>query len=131
MYHDFNFFITVYPDAPEVDTPIVLEFGAYNVAVMIQWTNENTSILSYTLDIVPCANITEIEAGSVQLQVLYNTIYNVSIISTLCGVNSAVTSVMLNYGKFYKDTVRLLLKILHVYFFLQTQLSAFPPYNYQ
>ena len=89
----------VYIDPPEVDDPEVMEFGGDNVVVAFQWTREDG--VSYTLDIVPHANhnITFQAIASVQVQVLYNTVYNVSIKSSLCGQINATTSFLLNFGK--------------------------------
>ena len=65
--------------------------------LMIQWINKSISGLSYSVDVFTVINITARETGSVQLQVLYN----VSITSTLCSQNRAITSILLNFGEFF------------------------------
>ena len=92
----------VYLDFPEIDSPgpEAVEFGVDSVIVAFQWTRQDGT--SYILDVVPQANhnITFLEAiVSVQIQVLYNTVYNVSIKSSLCGQVNASTSFFVNFSE--------------------------------
>ena len=80
--------------------PTVTEFGDNDVTVTFQWTHGDG--VSYALDVIPPANhnITFLEASaSVQIQVLYNTAYNVSLKSSLCGQINASTSFLLNFSE--------------------------------
>jgi hypothetical protein len=91
----------VYLDPTEVDDPQITEFGVNDVSVTFQWTRGDG--VSYTLDVFPPANhnITFLETiASVQIQVLYNVVYNVSLKSSLCGQINASTSFLLNFSKF-------------------------------
>ena len=89
----------MYLDPPAVDNFEVVEFGGNNVIVAFQWTREDG--VSYTLDVTPQAehNISFQAFASVQIQVLYNTVYDVSIKSSLCGQINATTSFLLNFGE--------------------------------
>ena len=89
----------MYLDLPEVNNPVAMEFGADNVIVAVQWTRKDG--VKYSLDVVPQANynISFQVIASAQIHVLYNTVYNVSIKSSLCGQVNATTSFLLNFGE--------------------------------
>ena len=95
-----NIIITAYSDIPQVDGPEVLEFRKDSVIIGFEWIEAHRNGVSYTIDTVPPSNnITYYHAGtSVQLQISYNTIYNVSVKSS-CGQNDTVTFIILNYSE--------------------------------
>ena len=89
---------TVHLDSPEIDSPEVIQFGVDNVIVAFQWTLQDG--VSYTLDVFPQTNhnVTFLDAiVSAQIQVLYSTVYNVSIKSSLCGQINVSTSFFVNF----------------------------------
>jgi hypothetical protein len=88
------------PDLPEIEMR-VLENGMESIAALLEWSPErpgNTTV--YTVVMVPQPkNIAFIESTTVQLQLSYNTQYNVSITATLCGLSNATTIITLHYGE--------------------------------
>ena len=87
-------------DSPEIDSPEAVEFGVGNIIVAFQWTHQDG--VSYTLDVVPQANhnISYLGAiASVQVQVPYNIVHNMSIKSSLCGQVNASTSFFVNFSE--------------------------------
>ena len=94
--------ITAYSTIPQLNGPEVLDFRNDGVIVAIEWIEAHKRGVSYIAHIVPPANnITYYHAGaSVQLQIFYNTVYNVSMKSS-CGRNSTTTYITLNFSEFY------------------------------
>ena len=82
----------------------MLEFGTDSVIVLIEWIqmgqHENDVHVVYSIDATPPVNVVFIKSSSAQLQVSYNTQYNVSIIASLCGRSNATTMIILNFGEF-------------------------------
>ena len=66
------------------------------VSVTLEWTAKNG--ISYIVSVNPETAINYTQK-SVQLSVLYDTKYNVSVVASLCGVNQTVYSTIINYGK--------------------------------
>ena len=92
---------TVYPNSLEIET-VVLNFGVDNATVSLSWTQQESSLVSYNVSIVPQAAVIFVqgpESITIQLTVSYNTWYNVSIVGTLCGRKISSTTVELDYGK--------------------------------
>ena len=81
------------------------QFGLDNITVILEWHNEGGGV-SYSASVTPESlrvemlyeNVTG--NASVELVLLYNTQYNLSIVASLCGLNSAMSITELNYGKF-------------------------------
>ena len=71
------------------------QFGVDNVTVILEWIHENAT--SYTLSTIPQVAIRN-QTTSVQMTLSYNTLYNVSVVATLCGQNTTIVSV-LSYGE--------------------------------
>ena len=94
---------TAYPDIPQADGPEVLEFRKNSVLIAFQWTQAYKKGISYIIDTIPLANnITYLAVANVQLQVSYNTIYNVSMRSS-CGqsnVTIETSNILLNFSEF-------------------------------
>ena len=67
-----------------------------SVTVILEWVQENGT--SYNVSVVPQASIRFTRSTSIQLTVLYNVLYNVSIVASLCGQNTTGISV-LSYGE--------------------------------
>ena len=74
------------------------EFGADNVTVTVEWTQVEG--VTYQIIIVPQTLITSIGESSIQLILLYNTNYNLSVESTLPCQHQAQSHVLLFYGEF-------------------------------
>ena len=97
VFHVF----TVHSNSLEVDTA-VLNFGFDNITISLSWTQQDSDI-SYNVTVVPQVTMRLIpgsERASVQLILFYNTLYNVSIVATLCGRNIFSTAIELSYGEF-------------------------------
>ena len=81
------------------------QFGLDNITVILQWLNEGGGV-SYSASVTPESLAVEMLIGnvtgyaSIELVLLYNTQYNLSIVASLCGVNSTTSITELNYGKF-------------------------------
>ena len=75
------------------------EFGADNVTVTVEWTQEEGAIL-YGIIIVPQEPMTSIGDSSIQLTLLYNTNYSVSVEAALPCQHQAHGHIMLFYGEF-------------------------------
>ena len=73
--------------------------------VILQWLNEGGGV-SYSASVTPESLAVEMLIGnitghaSIELVLLYNTQYNLSIVASLCGVNSTTNITELNYGEF-------------------------------
>ena len=74
------------------------QFGMDGVTVILEWSQENNGT-SHNVSVVPLVAIWSTGSTRVQLTVLYNTLYNVSVVATLCGRHNATTTVELSYGK--------------------------------
>ena len=77
------------------------QFGNESVILMLEWTGEHNSVSSYSVDIFPQADIVVNDRSArliLQIELLYNTLYNVSIIASLCGKNSS-SFIELHYGE--------------------------------
>lgn len=78
------------------DSPIVMirnnstRFWRHNVSVILDWIPEFNTL--YSVSAVPPAQIIVIESDA-HVTVSYNIPYNVSIVATLCGLDSTPTNV--------------------------------------
>ena len=98
-------------DSPEfnlearVNFTIVSErFDSNSVTVTLEWAQGN-SLHSYQVSVVPPSrNI--ISSGSrservrLQVKALYDILYNVSVVPSLCGHSGTTSSTTLHYGKY-------------------------------
>ena len=73
------------------------EFGADNVTVTVEWTQEEGAV--YKIIIVPQVPMTFIGDSSVSLTLLYNTDYNVSVEAALPCRRQAHGHILLFYGE--------------------------------
>ena len=78
------------------------EFGTENVTVTLEWLDLDSRIVSYDVSIIPPSISMMWLAGntSVQLLLLYNTPYYLSVNAILCGQTSETTITRLSYGKY-------------------------------
>ena len=53
----------------------------------------------FNISTVPLTSVTFNSSTAVQLTLLYSTLYNVSIVPTLCGQTGTITSIQLEYGE--------------------------------
>ena len=71
-----------------------------SVRVTLEWTQENESLYSYNVSVTPQVASILTERTRLQLNVSYNTLYNVRILVTsYCGQRSVTTSIELHYGE--------------------------------
>lgn len=99
--------IIAYPNPPEVK--VTETFGVDSISVTLNWTQEND--LSYDLTTAPYTTVHSMFLYNntvIELVALYNTIYNVTITTSFCGLNNATSVIQLYYGEYQ----RLLLQIL-------------------
>ena len=89
----------------------VHEFKPHFVSITIQWSSQIG--VTYNIIAVPAVNITFITVNSsANMSLLYNTVYNVSIIATsICGPTT-VTSVDLYYGEQNVQSLLLLVIVI-------------------
>ena len=71
-------------------------FGEDNVTVSIDWANENG--VMYHVDVSPQVPIRLLRSTIVLLTVLYNTLYNVTVVGSLCEQNSTQSIVEIYFG---------------------------------
>ena len=107
MYYYCTYGIA-FPDPPLVGAPRVLEFRRNSVIVLIEWiqSQRHRHDTTYSVDVVPhdlvlVHNIITLNSSmSAQLQLSYNTSYNVSITAaTLCVLWNATKIVSLDFGE--------------------------------
>lgn len=91
---------TVYPPS-SLNINSTEIFMANMVTVILEWKEE--AGVSYIAEIFPATQIplTLTENTRLQLELSYNTVYNVTITATLCGQNSVNTSISLTYRKLH------------------------------
>ena len=97
------------PNAPEVITsPNMTLFGNENFTVTLKWPQFNDE--TYSVATVPeVVHKSYTGSTSVQLIMLYNTQYNVTVIATLCGHKNATNSTTLHYYHYSKKMAALCL----------------------
>ena len=72
-------------------------FGNDSVAVTLEWSQFSGE--TYSIVTVPQpVNMSSIMSTSVQLVLLYNTEYNVTVTATLCGYSNASNFITIYYG---------------------------------
>ena len=82
---------------PNIEVNVVsVEFENETVVVTLVWTMENGALSG--LSIVPQVEIVNLGPSSRQLVISYNSSYNVSVMTILCGQNSS-QSIELHYSK--------------------------------
>ena len=77
-------------------TPDATHLGTDNVTVTLEWPQFSGE--TYTVATVPePVNVSFTGSTSVQLVLLYNTEYNVTVTATLCGNSNAAHTSMISY----------------------------------
>ena len=98
-------FVIGYPDSPNLTAPRILEFRTDIIIVLFDWnqSQHHRNHISYHVDVIPQHlvhnMITLTSSASAQLQLSYNTYYNVSITAILCGQRNATIIVSLDFGE--------------------------------
>ena len=81
----------------------MVEYREDSLIVLINWTiiHYEEHITSLNIDATPeVVNVVpHVDRMSAELQITYNTQYNVSIIATLCGISNITTTVKLKFGE--------------------------------
>ena len=101
--------VIAFPDPPFVGAPRALEFRTNSIVVLIEWiqSRHHRYDTTYSVNAIPWDLVHNIitltSSTSAQLQLSYNTNYNVSIIATLCGQRNATTIVSLYFGEYCGD----------------------------
>lgn len=96
----------IFLDIQYVPTLTVLseEYESDNITIIVEWASPLqqayvATIMSYSLGISPPVHLMFTGRSSAQLTILYNTVYNLSIVATnLCRPN-ATAFLILNYGE--------------------------------
>ena len=75
------------------------QFGTINVIVVLEWIGSG-NVVSYNISFTPENPPETLFHGNTQLELvlLYNTLYNLMVTSTLCGENNATSTTELHYG---------------------------------
>ena len=80
-----------------------VQFGTDNATVTLELaanrSNQETAGVSYNISVVPRVDLMFINSTVVQLRVIYNVEYNISIMRTLCGQYTITTPLKLSYGE--------------------------------
>ena len=93
-----NIMIITIPDHPHTSkVNITSNLSSDSVTVNLDWTEEDG--VSYNVSVTPPLMIRQVCSTCFELTVPYNIVYNVSVLSTLCGRNTAATVVELIYSK--------------------------------
>ena len=93
---DLLFIVIFSGPAPPINNTLE-EYTANNITIILEWTGEEDVL--YNIGIVPQIPITFIGNTSVQLTLLYNTEYNVSVEAALPCQNQASSHIQLLYGE--------------------------------
>jgi hypothetical protein len=92
-----------HPEGPYVGASTVVEYRADSLIVLIDWTIIQTEHygedISFNIDANPEVILVSMDRMSAELQISYNTQYNVSIIATLCGISNIAATVKLKFGE--------------------------------
>ena len=130
----YNFIVhTVYSNPPEVIKGNTELLESDSVTLTLEWTQEAVTLLSYTVRVTPFREAAIVRSdgnSSVQLTLPYNTQFNVSVVTTLCGHTLSETTVELEYSKIWhhKFNIQLLqIKFCHL---LSRCTCNFPIYTY-
>lgn len=93
---------------PQVNGPVVLDFRNDSVIVVFEWAEAHKRGVSYIIHTaLPTNNVTSYHTGSsVQLQLFYNVVYNMSMTSS-CGQNSTTTYVTMKFSKYLRPLMRI------------------------
>lgn len=95
--HDIINKSTIAANHPNISAS-VMKYGANDIIVLLRRTSEKA--VTYNVSAEPeTATMNVIAKSSVQLTVLYNTHYYVSIEATSCGQNRFSTAVEIYYGE--------------------------------
>ena len=89
---------TDFPNAPQVISPynVTIHFQNNNFTVVLEWSQFSGE--TYTVATVPePEHMSFITSTSVQLVLLYDTEYNVTITAMLCGNSNATKFITLSY----------------------------------
>ena len=91
---------SIYPQSPELNSTKITQYGSDNATVVLTWIPEND--VSYDVSVNPSVDnaIRFIKTTSIEVALLYNTPYTVTITATLCGDNSVSSVSNFNIGKF-------------------------------
>ena len=84
----------------------MVNFGNNSVTVTLEWSQFSGE--TYTVATVPDpVSVSFTGSTSVQLVLLYNTEYNVTVTATLCGYSNSTNSSTLSYyyGTYYQQTI--------------------------
>ena len=65
--------------------------------VMVRWTHLDNSKVTYNVSVAPQTDVNFIDNSTIQINVSYNILYNVSVLPTLCGTEITTTT-QLHYG---------------------------------
>ena len=92
-----------HPEGPDVEPPRVLEYRASSLIALIDWrivqTQHYEEDTAFSIDSIPDVIVVSMNTTSAQLQISYNTQYNVSITATLCGFGNTTATVTLHFGE--------------------------------
>ena len=94
-------FLIMYAAPSNVMVNVSEFFDMNSIMATLEWTQEND--VTYNISIFPqilVANIKMSGSSSIQLTLLYNTYYNVSIVATRC--ETTTTIIPLHYGEMLK-----------------------------
>ena len=93
-------------DSQEVNTAVrqVPDTQDNDVVIILEWNEEDYPLFTFNVSSEPPAQqIINIESSQVQLVLYYDTVYNVTVVGSLCGSGRVFTTLELNYTKDYMN----------------------------
>ena len=86
---------------PSVVNRAVTTFGPDSVMVTVAWQQERGA--SYNVSVFPQVVVNMSGPTTLQLTLAYNTLYNVTIATIVCGQTLSTTVTQLHYGECFKS----------------------------
>ena len=101
---------TDFPNAPQIISPNnMIHFGKNNFTVTLEWSECSGESYSFATVPEPAAvhmmSLSSLMSTRVQLVLLYDTEYNVTVTATLCGDSNATNSTTLSYYHSKKNII--------------------------
>ena len=89
-------------------------FEEERVTIYLNWTQSENSLVSYSVSVGPRngATVSIIDSAKANLNLTYNTPYNVTVVADFCGQRTATALIELNYGNVIISVYILSFKVL-------------------
>ena len=88
---------------------IVAELSSSNIAVFLDLDLMLDTEVFFSISTVPQMPIISNSSTIIQLTLLYNVLYNISIVPTLCGQTGAITLIQLKYSEYTQLSIKMII----------------------